>query len=287
MLALKEKVSASLTRYNMLSPGDGVGVGVSGGADSVTLLHVLHGLALYRIVVFHVNHELRGKESEDDEQFVRALAEKFGLPVEVRRRAVGSGNLEQEARNARREFFAEARLRLNLRARGAWAQPERSGRNGAIPFSARVGYCRSGRDVTGDYGWTHSPYAGLDPGRGSRLGRGTRDYLARRCDQSEYRICSQPGCVWRYLTLNWSAFFPPTPWWRRMRKAGGMSASPTYTTHPCQREQAGCGVSGEPVRKFACGRTAPIAAIGHPQGKRRSKVGRPITCGGYSQVIGQ
>jgi tRNA(Ile)-lysidine synthase len=112
---LKDKVAASLTRYNMLSPGDKLGVAVSGGADSVMLLHILHTLAAYRLVVLHVNHELRGAESDGDERFVRELADKLGLPVEVRHAPVGEGNLEQLARDARRTFFAEARLNLGLR----------------------------------------------------------------------------------------------------------------------------------------------------------------------------
>jgi tRNA(Ile)-lysidine synthase len=112
---LNDKVAASLTRYNMLSPGDKVGVAVSGGADSVTLLHILHHLAAYELVVLHVNHRLRGAESDADESFVRELTEQLGLPVEVRHAPRGEGNMEQLARDARRAFFAEARERLGLR----------------------------------------------------------------------------------------------------------------------------------------------------------------------------
>lgn len=115
VLALRERVAASLTRYSMLSPGDRVGVAVSGGADSVTLLHVLHDLGIYQIVVLHVNHRLRGAESEGDEAFVRQLAARLGLAIEVVAAPVGQGNLEQSARNARRGFFAGCRERLELR----------------------------------------------------------------------------------------------------------------------------------------------------------------------------
>lgn len=112
---LNDKVAASLTRYNMLSPCDRVGVAVSGGADSVALLHILNGLAKYQLVVLHVNHQLRGAESSADEAFVRHLAATLGLPIEVEQAPIGEGNMEQLARDARRAFFATARRQLNLR----------------------------------------------------------------------------------------------------------------------------------------------------------------------------
>ncbi len=108
-------MAASLTRYSMANPGDRVGVAVSGGADSVSLLHVLHGLAKYQVVVLHVNHQLRGVESDGDEAFVRELAARLGLPIEVRQAPLGAGNMEQLARDARRAFFAECRVKHDLR----------------------------------------------------------------------------------------------------------------------------------------------------------------------------
>ena len=60
----------------MFVPGARVGVAVSGGADSMCLLHVLRELQplwnLY-IGIVHLNQQLRGEESESDEQFVRGL----------------------------------------------------------------------------------------------------------------------------------------------------------------------------------------------------------------------
>src|SRR5579864_7120884 len=73
-----ERVLKAISRYNMLAPGDRVIVAVSGGADSVCLLHALLEIApefgASVAGVAHVNHKLRGQESEEDERFVRALA---------------------------------------------------------------------------------------------------------------------------------------------------------------------------------------------------------------------
>jgi tRNA(Ile)-lysidine synthase len=114
-LAVRDKLAASLTRYSMASPGDRIGIAVSGGADSVTLLHLLHDLANYQITVLHVNHQLRGAESDGDEAFVRELSAKLGLEIEVLKSPVGAGNLEQLARDQRRAFFAECRVKHKLR----------------------------------------------------------------------------------------------------------------------------------------------------------------------------
>jgi tRNA(Ile)-lysidine synthase len=79
---------------------------VSGGADSVFLLHALHELGVANAVL-HINHGLRGGESDGDETFVRELAHRFGLPIHVLHSPVTSGNVEQEARRARYDFFAQ------------------------------------------------------------------------------------------------------------------------------------------------------------------------------------
>lgn len=102
------RVTEIITRYNMLSAGDRVGVAVSGGADSVVLLHIFHRLAAQlqvRPVVLHVNHHLRGEESDGDEEFVRSIASRLGLQLVVEQAPAGTGNLEQEVRNLRRQFF--------------------------------------------------------------------------------------------------------------------------------------------------------------------------------------
>jgi len=109
---LLTRVAGTVRRYRMFEPGQHVGVAVSGGADSVCLLHVLLELAPQwdlRLAVLHLNHGLRGEESCQDAQFVRELAASLGLPVIVREVDVAraADNLEQAARRARLDFFRE------------------------------------------------------------------------------------------------------------------------------------------------------------------------------------
>ena len=88
-------------------------VGVSGGRDSVALLHHLHALGFAKLIVCHVNHRLRGRASTTDAAFVRRLAQRLGFEcesasIDVRRLARDTRtSIETAARNARHEFFAE------------------------------------------------------------------------------------------------------------------------------------------------------------------------------------
>lgn len=109
-----KRVAEAIFRYSMFAPGQRVGVAVSGGADSVCLLHVLVELAprwALKLAVLHFDHQLRGEESRRDAEFVRKLADSLSLPFEEgaadvgRIRAENRDNLEQAARQARREFL--------------------------------------------------------------------------------------------------------------------------------------------------------------------------------------
>src|SRR5882724_654803 len=86
----------------MLTPGEALLVGVSGGADSVALLSILVELG-WRPHVCHLNHQLRGADSDGDAEFVRQLATQYGLPGTIEACTVAPD--EDSARRARQEFF--------------------------------------------------------------------------------------------------------------------------------------------------------------------------------------
>jgi tRNA(Ile)-lysidine synthase len=101
----------------MLSTGDRVVVAVSGGADSVCLLDVLHQVAPelgLDLVVAHYNHGLRPAEDGPETAFVQGLARDMGLPCVpglAKGLLEGKGSLEERARQARYAFLEEVRQR--------------------------------------------------------------------------------------------------------------------------------------------------------------------------------
>lgn len=103
------RVLREVRRFIVGRGGPGA-VAVSGGADSVALLRALHALPV-PVVVAHVNHQLRGADSDADEAFVRALCDSLNVPCWVKRvdvSALAAGaNLEATAREVRYAFFAE------------------------------------------------------------------------------------------------------------------------------------------------------------------------------------
>jgi len=107
-----DHIAQFVERHSMFSPGQRVGVAVSGGADSVFLLHALRELGPrwnLGLSVVHVEHGIRGAESLTDAEFVARLAAGFGLPFHLHKTDVPAfgGNLEEAARNARQSFFKD------------------------------------------------------------------------------------------------------------------------------------------------------------------------------------
>jgi tRNA(Ile)-lysidine synthase len=90
-------------------------VGVSGGVDSRVLLHLLPMLGFRRLVICHLNHNLRGAESLEDSKFVRRVSCRLGLPfhAETLSALPRTGSLEGAAREARLQFFARAATKFS------------------------------------------------------------------------------------------------------------------------------------------------------------------------------
>ena len=102
-MSLAERVERTLRRYAMLTGGETVLVGVSGGADSVALLVALLDLSVawrLSLHVLHVDHGLR-PDSAADAELVTRLGARLGVPVEVACVHVGPGSLEAAARVVR------------------------------------------------------------------------------------------------------------------------------------------------------------------------------------------
>jgi len=107
------RIKETIRRHGLLSRGDTVVAAVSGGADSIVMLHALASLQKeysLKIIVAHLDHGLRGAESRRDFLFVKGRATALGLPFEGRK--LGKGELkgrgrstQEAARDVRYEFL--------------------------------------------------------------------------------------------------------------------------------------------------------------------------------------
>jgi tRNA(Ile)-lysidine synthase len=118
---LAEAVHRFVVRNSLVRAKETVVVGVSGGADSVCLLHILVSLRErldITVHVAHLNHLLRGAESDGDARYVSRLAKKLGVAVTIESRDVKTYqaahrlSLEDAARQVRYRFFAEVTERI-------------------------------------------------------------------------------------------------------------------------------------------------------------------------------
>ena len=111
----EKKVLAYIRENNLIKGGDKVVVAVSGGPDSVCLLHILYGLRKelnIKLHIAHLNHQLRGAESDADAEYVRKLAGRMKIPATLESADVKAYRkehrltLEEAAREVRYCFIA-------------------------------------------------------------------------------------------------------------------------------------------------------------------------------------
>ena len=118
--SIVDKTARFIEKKRLMLPGDKVVVALSGGSDSVCLLHVLLALK-YNVVAAHCNFHLRGEESMRDERFVRDLCANVGVELEVREfdttayATAGKISVEMAARELRYDFFEEMRVRFGAK----------------------------------------------------------------------------------------------------------------------------------------------------------------------------
>jgi tRNA(Ile)-lysidine synthase len=105
MQAVVDAVAAFIGQWPL--GGRGI-VAVSGGADSVALLWAMHELGGFDLHVAHVNHQLRGEESDTDEGLVKELAARLQLPFHTVKRPLSADTaIEASARAARYQWLQE------------------------------------------------------------------------------------------------------------------------------------------------------------------------------------
>lgn len=119
-ISVKEKFRETVRRWRLFDSSEGLLVAVSGGIDSVVLLHLLRGLspsARPKIRVAHFNHRLRGKASDGDERFVKGLCRAWGIPCDTGRSRPWRSreNLEARARESRYDFLRKTAGRRKIR----------------------------------------------------------------------------------------------------------------------------------------------------------------------------
>jgi tRNA(Ile)-lysidine synthase len=121
---LSDLVRRTISERQLFETSQKILVAVSGGLDSMVLLHLMNELARregWRLTIVHLNHRLRGKSSEADARLVERAAKKLGWPA-----VIGSAkvrdlarreklSLEMAARKARHEFFVRTAVRLRIR----------------------------------------------------------------------------------------------------------------------------------------------------------------------------
>ena len=118
---MKQKILNTIKKYNLIENGDSIVIGVSGGPDSICLLHVLNNLKKemnFSIYVAHINHMIR-KEADEETEYVKDFCKKIGVECFIKKMDVVSiakeakQGTEETGRKIRYEFFEEICKKTN------------------------------------------------------------------------------------------------------------------------------------------------------------------------------
>lgn len=119
---LKEQVLETIKNNKLIESGDSIVIGVSGGPDSICLLHILNELKnklnIKKIVVAHINHMIR-EDAISDEKYVKEFCEKYNIEIHIKRINIQQIantekiGLEVAGRNARYEFYEQVLQKTN------------------------------------------------------------------------------------------------------------------------------------------------------------------------------
>lgn len=118
---LKEEVLKTIRKYNMIENGDRIVIGVSGGPDSICLLHILSELRKeleIEIFVSHINHMIR-EVADQETEYVKNFCEKIGVECFVKKENIielskkQKKGTEEVGRNVRYDFFEEVLKKTN------------------------------------------------------------------------------------------------------------------------------------------------------------------------------
>lgn len=112
---IEQRVIQYIEKEQLFSQNSKILVALSGGADSVALLRILHSLG-YECEAAHCNFHLRGKESDRDEMFIRQLCQQYNIPLHIidfdttRYAEEKRISIEMAARELRYEWFEKKRI---------------------------------------------------------------------------------------------------------------------------------------------------------------------------------
>ena len=127
-----EKVLSTINKYNLIQKGDKVVLGLSGGPDSICLLHILNRLKEdldIELYAAHLNHQIRGIEAQKDALYVAQMCESMGITyfiksIDVPKYCEDNGlSIEEGARKLRYEMFDEIKKNAGRKLYGFESSP--------------------------------------------------------------------------------------------------------------------------------------------------------------------